>query len=671
MRRLPGWRALAGQLAVGLCAALPGLPALAAPQLDLTVRLEPAQGNLSAQALIALPAHEAIDLRIDARHRITSMQLDGGALRASTEGGLQRIRIAASSQPRRLELRWAIRADAPDAAASHRDTLTAFAPQIGEAGSFLPAGGAWYPLPFDGAGPLLHRYRLTVDLPAAQHALAPGDRLSDTVRDGRRTVRFDMTHDSEGADLMAGPWVEAERSVRSIDGRRLTLATLFHPDIADQAAGYLDVAASHLARIEQTLGAYPYSRFTIASSPTPTGFGMASLTYLGIDVLRLPFIRHTSLPHEILHNWWGNGVYLALAGGNWSEGLTTFMADYALREAKEGDDGARAMRLDWLRGLSALSPAAQGSLSSFGGRTHDASQSIGYHKAALVFVMLRDTLGATAFDSALRDFWQMHRHRRAGWQDIRAAFERASGRDLGRHFALWVDGSGLAAPVISEAVAGPGGLTVTLQQPAPPYPLEVPLHVRVAGATRVEQVALHAAQARVTLPLTADCAELALDPDFRLARRLAPGEAPPVLREATLDDALGLTVLPGDERLSAAARTLTKKWLDRAPTVIDAAQPPGRASRMVIGSFAGIDGWLARHHLPARDRDGEVVAWALRAPAGGTLALVAARDALALEKATRALPHYGQQGWVTLTGGRAASRGQWPAATAWTTVCVR
>jgi len=665
--RMPGWRALA----VTLCVALPGLAAFAAPQLDLTVRLEPTQGSLSGHALITLPAHEAIDLRIDARHRVTSMQLNGGALRASTEGGLQRILIAAAKQPRQLELRWAIRADAPDGGATHRDTLTAFAPQIGEAGSFLPAGGAWYPLPFDSAGPLLHRYRLSVDLPVAQRALAPGDRQPDTVRDGRRTVRFDMAQDSEGADLMAGPWIEAERSVRSIDGRTLTLATLFHPDIADQADGYLDAAASHLVRIEQTLGAYPYSRFTIASSPTPTGFGMAGLTYLGIDVLRLPFIRHTSLPHEILHNWWGNGVYLALAGGNWSEGLTTFMADYALREASQGEDGARAMRLDWLRGLSALSPAAQGSLASFGGRTHDASQAIGYHKAALVFLMLRDTLGARAFDDALRDFWQMHRHRRAGWPDLRAAFERASGRDLGRHFALWVDGRGLASPSIASAVTGSDGLTVTLQQPAPHYPLAVPLHVRISGETRVEQVALQGAQAQVSVPLTAGCAELALDPDFRLARRLAPGEAPPVLREATLDDTLGLTVLPGDERLAAAARTLTAQWLDRTPAAIDAAQPPGRASRMVIGSFAAIDGWLARHRLPARDRDGEVVAWAVRAPAGGTLALVAARDADALTKASRGLPHYGQQGWVTLTGGRAATRGQWPAATVWTKSCVR
>ena len=72
---------------------------------------------------------------------------------------------------------------------------------------------------------------------------------------------------------------------------------------------------------------------------------MPTLTYLGIEVLRLPFIRSTSLGHEVLHNWWGNGVYPDYAHGNWSEGLTTFMADYTYKE-RESDDAARDMRRD-------------------------------------------------------------------------------------------------------------------------------------------------------------------------------------------------------------------------------------------------------------------------------------------------------------------------------------
>lgn len=75
-------------------------------------------------------------------------------------------------------------------------------------------------------------------------------------------------------------------------------------------------------------------------------------------------------------------------------------------------------------------------------------------------------------------------------------------------------------------------------------------------------------------------------------------------------------------------------------------EPAALLARMVIGSTAGVDRWLARHGLPARTQD------------GGTLA-----------QSRRALPHYGQQGWVTISGGRTTARGQWPAATAWQRVC--
>jgi hypothetical protein len=45
-------------------------------------------------------------------------------------------------------------------------------------------------------------------------------------------------------------------------------------------------------------------------------------------VLRLPFIFSSSLPHEVLHNWWGNGVLIDDRFGNWAEGLTTYQSDW-------------------------------------------------------------------------------------------------------------------------------------------------------------------------------------------------------------------------------------------------------------------------------------------------------------------------------------------------------
>ena len=131
---------------------------------------------------------------------------------------------------------------------------------------------------------------------------------------------------------------------------------------------------------------------------------MPTLTYLGIDVLRLPFIRDTSLGHEVLHNWWGNGVYPDYATGNWSEGLTTFMADHAYRE-QAGPEAARELRLGWLRDLAALDTGQDRPLREFTSRTHGSDQVVGYHKSAMLFLMLRDTIGAEAFDQGVRAFW--------------------------------------------------------------------------------------------------------------------------------------------------------------------------------------------------------------------------------------------------------------------------
>lgn len=645
-----------------LLAALAILPsaAAAAPLYTLSVRLEPAAGTLDAQAGIVVPAGEPAVLRMDGAHRPEGLTVDGQPLSASRDGSVWRIALPVAARERRIELHWQIRAPATDTAQRHRDTLTDASPRIGPAGSFLPAGGGWYPLPYDDAGPLLHRYTLEVNLPADQRALAPGEQLQDSVHDGRRQVRIVTGQESEGADLMAGPWQETSRTLHARDGRTLTVRTLFHPVLAGDADGYLDAASRQILRFEQQIGDYPYRSFSIASSPTPTGFGMAGLTYLGSTVLSLPFIRHTSLPHEVLHNWWGNGVFVAHDSGNWSEGLTTFMADHAQREAM-GEDAARTMRLDWLRALSALPPAAQGSLAAFSGRTHDASQAIGYHKAALVFLMLRDRLGTADFDQALRVFWRDNRYRRAGWQDLRNAFERVSGRDLGPFFAQWVEGRGLAAPRIASVQPVAGGVELALEQPSPPYDLELPLSLRdEAGGDRRLTVTLTGNLQTVRLPLDG-CADLTLDPDFRIARRLAPGEAPPILREATLAGGLTVSALGSDAGFTQMADALLDGWLDTAPQRVPGSEAPGATARIVIGTTAEVDRWLTQHGLPARTRDGDVVAWAARSAAGGTLALVAARDTLALAGVLNALPHYGSQGWITFTRGRTAERGQWPA----------
>jgi len=624
----------------------------------MRVRIEPQTQQLSGQDLISFAAPRAVTLLLSSRFRIASLSADNSRVELAPKliDGLQHITL---HKVRRIEIAWSGKLAPLDRSLEHRDTLAYHEAASGSDGTFLPSGSGWYPA-VDGA---LERYRIEIDLPAGQHGLVPGRLLDERESNGRSIARFDFSHPAEGIALMAGPYRIEERRVRSAAGSELRLRTYFHPEIADLAAGYLDSIKGYIDLYERWIGPYPYSEFSVVSSPTPTGFGLPTLTYLGVDVLRLPFIRATSLGHEILHNWWGNGVYPDYARGNWSEGLTTFMADYAYRE-RDSADAARAARLAWLRDFAAMPPDDDRPLARFTSRSHGASQIVGYDKSAMLFFMLRDLIGKDAFDAGLRGFWRSYRFRIASWDDLRGAFERASARDLGVFFAQWLQRSGAPALRIAGAKAEPAGkgwrLSVTLDQGAPAYALPVPLVLRTAAGEVERRVELEREHADVVLELLAEPLQIALDPDLRLWRHLAPGEAPPILRDAMLAARPALILASADAAVQAAAQALAGRLLERA-----GAAPANPDALMVAGLHADIDAWLAREKLAPRpdnlapDR-GSAKVWTARSGDGRVVLLVSARDAASLAALARPLPHYGRESWLVFDGARMLARGSWP-----------
>ena len=196
-------------------------------------------------------------------------------------------------------------------------------------------------------------------------------------------------------------------------------------------------------------------------------------------------MRGRSLAHEILHNWFGNGIAIDYRSGNWAEGLTAYLADYALAEER-GPEAGKEMRLGWLRNLSALPAEKDKPVTGFVSKTHDASQAVGYDKVAGIFHMLRQELGEADFRSGLRTFWQDMRFRVAGWADLRRAFEQAAGRDLAWFFEQWLERAGL--PLIElagvERRSDANELVVTLRQQTPHYRLRIPLIVETADGAR-------------------------------------------------------------------------------------------------------------------------------------------------------------------------------------------
>lgn len=667
MRRLRG---IAFALLAGAQASL-----LAAP-LELQVELDPAARRFAAVAEVDASARE-FRFELHESLEVSAASAGGKSLRAERLDGSGQVRawrVVLPDKAKRLRLTYGGTLPALDRRLDHRGVLRGLTLMASAEGSFLPAGGAWYPQPAP-----LFAYKVSLSLPGDQRALVAGRLISEEApadAAGRYRARFEMTQPADGIDLMAGPWVVRERLVPRAEGGPLRLRTYFFHELdtlPGLSEGYLDDAQRYLARYAGEIGAYPFTEFSVVASPLPTGFGMPTLTYLGAEVLKLPFIRATSLGHEVLHNWWGNGVYVDYARGNWSEGLTTFMADYAYKEG-ESAAAAREMRLGWLRDAASVPAGSQQALAAFRTRTHGAAAAVGYGKAAMLFVMLRDEIGTEAFRRGLRDFWQAQRFKVASWRELQTAFEQAAGRSLDGFFDQWLNRAGAPDIRIAEARASARGgrtqLALTLEQASPAYALDVPVElVYPGGRSEIRRIAFAQPRETATLELDALPEGVRLDPELRLWRRLERAQLPPILRQWITARAPRLVLASDDVGVRAAAAALAQRLLENAPRQAALAELDREAEPMLLaGLHAEVDAALARAGLPPRPAAlatlsgrGSALVWTLERENGAALAVVSAQDAAALAALSRPLPHYGSQSWLAFAGSRMVARGIWPA----------
>ncbi len=655
-------------------AAAPASPAAAVTHpLALDVELDPAARRLQVQAELR-PSGPGFEFALHESLTPSSATVDGRSVRlqpAGRQGALRAWRVAVPAGGV-LRLAYGGTLPALDHSLDHRGVLQGLPPMAAEEGSFLAAGSGWYPQPA-----ALFSYRVRVSVPDGQRALVAGRLVDESLppqAGGRYRAHFEFPASADGIDLMAGPWTVRERVVARGDAEPLRLRTYFSaaldamPGLAD---GYLDDSRRYIERYAAQIGPYPFTEFSVVAGPLPTGFGMPTLTYLGEQVLKLPFIRATSLGHEVLHNWWGNGVLVDYAQGNWSEGLTTFMADYAYKE-DESAEAARAMRLGWLRDFAAVPAGQDRPLAAFRSRTHGAAAAVGYGKAAMVFVMLRDALGEEAFARGLRLFWQQHRFKVAGWAELQAAFEAAAGRPLQGFFAQWLQRAGGPTPRIENArlrQASDGALlTVAVAQPEAVHALRLPLELVHEDHSELRWIEVDGARTEVELAVDVPPRAVRLDPDLRVWRRPEAAQLPPILRQWTIARAPRLVL--ADEAVAEAAGVLAQRFFERAPTPLaPAALAQGTAQGtepvLVVGRHAAIDAALASAGLPPRPAvlggRGSAQVWTVQRTAGPPVAVVSVQDAAALAALARPLPHYGGQSWLVLDGGRVVERGIWPA----------
>ncbi|MDC8446373.1 MAG: M1 family peptidase [Nitrosomonas sp.] len=632
---------------------------------DIQVRINPETRLLEGKSIIRFNKTRDHVLKLAAQFEVTHAVIDDIPFEPETAEDQAHVWHIpyAILRPYQVEIHWRGKLHALDETLDHEQTLGRPIAVSGAAGTFLPDASNWYPRITSG---LIH-YTIQIELPPGQRGLVAGHLIDEQDTDAGYQARFAFMHPAEGIDLMAGPYVIMSENYTGIQGAPIQLRTYFHPQISALAGDYLAAVKRYFKLYEAWIGAYPFSEFSIVSSPTPTGFGMPTLTYLGINVLQLPFIKDTSLGHEVLHNWWGNAVYPDYRSGNWSEGLTTFMADYTYKE-QEGEDAAREMRLGWLRDFAALEPGQDEPLAAFTSRTHGASKITGYHKSAMLFFMLRDLIGEDMFNRAIQGIWGMQRFKVTAWPHLQSAFEIISTRDLQAFFDQWLHRTGAPNPAITdvkqEAAESGYRLHITLTQSDPPYQLRVPVAVQTASGEETHLLDLQQTEQTFAIAASDKAQSVILDPDIRLFRHLAPGEAPPILREVMVNPAAATITLSDDDATKQIAAILAEKLQHRTPQMLAANQSVPVAPALIIGLHHEVDAWLEAKGLPAKPDEvsgkGTAQAWTLSGPQGSALAIVSAQDTASLESLIRPLPHYGRQSYIAFEGRQAMDKGVWP-----------
>ncbi len=432
-------------------------------------------------------------------------------------------------------------------------------------GIFLAGSSAWVP---DYPGSLFG-FRVAAELPPGYRSMSQGVVARAPASSGATIETWTCDHPQEEIYLIAGRYVVTER-----DHSGVLIQTFLYADDPELAERYLGATADYLDLYRDLLGPYPFKKFALVENFWQTGFGMPSFTLLGDRVIRLPFIVSTSYGHEIVHNWYGNSVYVDWEKGNWCEGLTTYLADHLYKEQDgQGVEYRRATLQayrDFVRGGKDIP------LSSFRSRNDPITQAVGYGKAMMTFHMLRLQIGDDAFRAGLRRLAETQRFKRASWGEVRQVFEGVSGFDLSDYFAQWVTWSGAPELLLGEprVTPMPDGfrLEVEIRQGVPAYRLDVPVSVLMAGsrAPEVTMVSLADTVTTLILDLAREPLGIALDPSFDVFRRLDRTEIPPSLGQAFGAERT-LVVVPAAEPapLAAAYRSFAESFMGAAPGTVE------------------------------------------------------------------------------------------------------
>lgn len=370
----------------------------------------------------------------------------------------------------------------------------------------------WFPLNLEEAS-----YTVEIEETDAPFIYVPSEMTSHC---GVFCKRFQETRPQQELYLVLGNYTSYSKEVAGVN-----LGVALHQADEALAENYLQLLPEYISRYSQMIGKYPFREFWVIENFAETGYGMPGFTLLGKSVIRLPFLLKSSLPHEVLHNWLGNSLFVDYRKGNWCEGLTTHLADHYEQKITQQDASYRRNAI--LNYMNFVNDNLDFPLAEFQGRHSGSTQAIGYGKSMMVFQMIQDYLGEEIFYQRLQKIFQQNYFKKIGFEEfVQGLFDNKES-DY-NHWLPWVKQKGLVD--IKASVSCQKGKRVLNIQSTPQdlfYKMEIVLQTPDAVETR----SLELVKGTTSFEIADKVTSLQVDPSFKVFRKLSEGEKPLALSE--------------------------------------------------------------------------------------------------------------------------------------------
>ena len=427
--------------------------------------------------------------------------------------------VVPANQPLTLRFRWSGALLSPEGGPLATKRLA----YVGPEGSYLMYASRWFPF---------HDYAadratsdITLIVPSGlQVAGTSDDPVTPQASPKDGATRFHFVHRQP---VLIGNFAAGQYINRNLRFGNYEIQFYAKPGSEGRINSYAEMMGQVLEFYSKQYGAPLFgTRLVVAqvddeSLDTYSGPGIIFLASRLFDSSRP--MPEEKLAREVAYQWWGQTVGLKSFDDAWiSQGLAEWSA-FAFRESNlTGGALEAAQREQQERALTFEQTASIARAPSALDDQSAAYQSIVFHKGAMVFRMLRETMGKEKFDTLLHNFLEEYRGKNASIDDFEKLTSKVAVANMRYFFAQWVEGTGVPEFTVDYQIirtrSGKFRTRGTVKQTLDTLRMPVQLMLRTEGDNQTTTTLIEGKSEDFDFESNGQPLEVVVDPNYRILR---------------------------------------------------------------------------------------------------------------------------------------------------------